>query len=122
MNLNEYPQAIFKAAEAVNNLEADIFRLKLQISRIEGAIDAAIATDSDLKNEALRKASRFIQLTNHLEHSTLQVRVIDLIQQKSNATAYLEMLRNEFSCLKLSTRQGIATQLEGVDSRDLVGL
>jgi hypothetical protein len=122
LNLNQYPQAIFKAAESVNNLEAEISRLRLQMSRIEGVVDEIIATDNTLKNDALRKSEKFVRLANHPDYPKLQDRLINLGQEKSNSLAYLELLRNEFSALKLSTRQEIAVRLAGVESRELLGL
>ncbi|MBD1864140.1 MULTISPECIES: hypothetical protein [Trichocoleus] len=72
LHLNQYPQAIFNAAEAVNNLEADIARLRLRMTRIEAAADFTVAFDGSLKNDGHRKAERFSQLEKHPDYHHLQ--------------------------------------------------
>ncbi len=122
MQLSHYPCAIAQAAQRVNEIDSQIMAVQQLINREEGNADTRSAFDSDLKNDAQRKARRFeVLLTNH-EYQTAVNTLLRLNAEKANAIAHLEYLRNQFSVAKLEARLAIAQQLTDFESRELVGL
>ena len=93
-----------------------------QINRFEGNADRVSAFESDLKNDAQRKARRFEVLLVNQEYQKSMDTLIRLTAEKGNAIAHLEYLRNQFSVAKLEARLAIAQQLSDFEARELVGL
>jgi chromosome segregation ATPase len=122
MKLREYPQAIAQATEAVNYLEQQIAELRRSIAHVEGKADLIVAFETDLKNDNQRRARRFEILDADPHYQSLQTQFLQLTTEKSNALAYLENLRNQFSAAKLEMRWAIAERLVGLEVRELVGL
>ncbi|EDX75134.1 hypothetical protein [Coleofasciculus chthonoplastes] len=120
MNMSQYPAAIAQAAQTVNDLDSQIQAVQLNIHRLEASIDKQIAFDSELKNDSQRKARRFELLEVNLEYQHALNTVMRLTNQKANAVANLEYLRNQFSVAKLEARLAIARQLNGSDIGDLL--
>jgi len=120
MNMSQYPAAIAQAAQTVNDLDSQIQAVQLNIHRLEASIDKQIAFDAELKNESQRKARRFELLEVNLEYQHALNTVMRLTNQKANAVANLEYLRNQFSVAKLEARLAIARQLNGSDIGDLL--
>ncbi|OLP19827.1 hypothetical protein BST81_03370 [Leptolyngbya sp. 'hensonii'] len=120
MQLNQYPQAIHRAAIALADLETRITELKQAITQIESEIDLAISFDDSLKNESQRKTRRFELLQSHRTHIEASAQSLRLTGEKGKAVAKLELLRNEFSVKKLEVRLAIANSLAGSEMLDLV--
>lgn len=120
--LNHYPSAIAQAAQRVNEVDSQLMAVQHQINRFEGNADRVAAFETDLKNDAQRRARRFEVLLVNQEYQKAMDTLIQLTMEKANAIAHLEYLRNQFSVAKLETRLKIAQQLADVESRELVGL
>ncbi|HAG83614.1 MAG TPA: hypothetical protein DD379_00260 [Cyanobacteria bacterium UBA11162] len=120
MNLSQYPAAIAQAAQTVNELDAQLSAVQLNINRQEANADKKVAFESDLKNDSQRKARRFELLEVNLEYQHALNSLMRLTTQKANAIAQLEYLRNQFSVAKLETRLAIARQLAGSEMGDLL--
>ncbi|MFH7030243.1 MAG: hypothetical protein ACHBN1_34020 [Heteroscytonema crispum UTEX LB 1556] len=130
MQLSHYPTAlgfalaegIAQAAQRFNEIDSQLMAVQYQINRFEGNADRVSAFESDLKNDAQRKARRFEVLLVNQEYQKAMDTLIRLSAEKANAIAHLEYLRNQFSVAKLEARLAIAQQLTDFESRELVGL
>ena len=122
MQLSHYPAAIAQAAQRANEIDSQLMAVQHQINRFEGNADRIAAFEMDLKNDAQRKARRFEVLLVNQEYQKAIDTQIRLTDEKANAIAHLEYLRNQFSVAKLETRLAIAQQLSDFESRELVGL
>lgn len=122
MQLSHYPTAIAQAAQRVNEVDSQLMAVQHQINRFEGNADRVSAFESDLKNDAQRKARRFEVLLVSQEYQKSMDTLIRLSQEKANALAHLEYLRNQFSVAKLEARLAIVQQLNDFEARELVGL
>ncbi|MEA5622368.1 hypothetical protein [Nostoc sp. UHCC 0251] len=122
MQLSHYPAAIAQAAQRANEIDSQLMAVQHQINRFEGNADRIAAFEMDLKNDAQRKARRFEVLLVNQEYQKAIDAQIRLTDEKANAIAHLEYLRNQFSVAKLETRLAIAQQLSDLESRELVGL
>lgn len=120
MNLSQYPGAIAQAAQTLNEVDAQMRAVQLNINRLEANVDQKIAFESNLKNDAQRKARRFELLEVNLEYQHALNTLMRLTAQKANAVAHLDYLRNQFSVAKLETRLAIARQLGGSDISELL--
>lgn len=120
MNMSQYPAAIAQAARTVNDLDSQLQAVQLNIHRLEASIDKQIAFDCELKNDSQRKARRFELLEVNLEYQHALNTLMRLTNQKANAVANLDYLRNQFSVAKLEARLAIARQLSGSDIGDLL--
>ncbi|MBW4490669.1 MAG: hypothetical protein KME12_23085 [Trichocoleus desertorum ATA4-8-CV12] len=122
MELNQYPTAIASAAQALNDLELDITKVRRQIARIECRADAKVATNPNLQSDVARQAERFYLLDISSKYQELLDDLENLMHQKSTAMAELERARNEFSVAKIEAIAAIAQQIVGLERADFVGL
>lgn len=122
LQLSHYPSAIAQAAQRVNEVDSQLMAVQHQINRFEGNADRVSAFESDLKNDAQRKARRFEVLLVNQEYQKSMDTLIRLTAEKANAIAHLEYLRNQFSVAKLEARLAIVQQLNDFEARELVGL
>jgi hypothetical protein len=122
LQLSHYPSAIAQAAQRVNEVDSQLMAVQHQINRFEGNADRVSAFESDLKNDAQRKARRFEVLLVNQEYQKSIDTLMRLTAEKGNAIAHLEYLRNQFSVAKLEARLAIAQQLSDFEARELVGL
>jgi chromosome segregation ATPase len=122
MELNQYPTAIAAAAQALNDLELDITKVRRQIARIECRADAKVATNPNLQSDVARQAERFYLLDISSKYQELLDDLENLMHQKSTAMAELERARNQFSVAKIEARAAIAQQIVGLERADFVGL
>ena len=121
MKLTEYPQLIYEALTRLNRLESEMTICKQKIAEVEVKLDAAIANDSTLKNDQQRKGKRSIALLSDSKYLKLTGNFLDLTDEITEAKADLELLRNQFSVVKLQCRLEIANKLAGLEPSDLVG-
>ncbi|GAX40377.1 hypothetical protein NIES4075_13420 [Tolypothrix sp. NIES-4075] len=122
LQLSHYPAAIAQAAQRVNEVDSQLMAVQHQINRFEGNADRVSAFESDLKNDAQRKARRFEVLLVNQEYQKSIDTLIRLTAEKQNAIAHLEYLRNQFSVAKLEARLAIVQQINDFEARELVGL
>jgi hypothetical protein len=116
MKLIDYPAEIAEKQRHLLQSEQRIRRLQDVLNRLTAEIDTGIAFDSELKNDAQRKAKR-LELMRASEYR----RTIANLQISQDERAELEidlnLLRNQFSVLKLQLRETIAArELQIVDA------
>jgi uncharacterized protein (DUF3084 family) len=121
LKLSHYPVAIAQAVQKVVELDYQLANIRERMTTFEGEADIKVAANRELKNDAQRKAQRFELLQVNQEYQKAQDFYTQLNNEKSNAIARLEYLRNQFSVAKLEARLIIAQQLSGLESRELVG-
>ncbi|MBD2464700.1 hypothetical protein H6G89_27220 [Oscillatoria sp. FACHB-1407] len=122
MKLSQYPEAIAQAVKAVNTLDQRIAELRQDIAYLEGKAELVVAFETALKNDNQRRARRFEILEASLDYRELQLKLLHLTTEKSNALAHVEFLRNQFSVAKLEARLSLADKLVGIEARELVEL
>ena len=122
MQLSHYPSAIAQAAQRTNEIDSQLMAVQYHINRLEGNADRIAAFEPDLKNDNQRKARRFEVLLTNQEYQKALDTLMQLTNERANALAHLEYLRNQFSVAKLEARSAIAKQLTDFESRELVGL
>jgi hypothetical protein len=106
-NIKDFPAAIARTQNQILAEDRHVRNLQEDTANLTAQIDATIAFDQELKNDAQRKAMR-LKLMNCDEY---QERLSDLQIAQDKRTSLqiqLELLRNEFSILKLEQRERIA--------------
>jgi hypothetical protein len=111
MKLSEYPAAIAQLQRQILDLDQNIIGLAESVKIFEAEIDKTIAFDSNLRNDAQRKARR-IELQQTDGDYYQASRLLKETKEKRELLAIeLELLRNSFAIAKLERREAIA-QLE----------
>jgi hypothetical protein len=72
----------------VNEVDSQLMAVQHQINRFEGNADRICAFESDLKNDAQRKARRFEVLLVNQEYQKSIDTLIRLTAEKQNAIAH----------------------------------
>lgn len=104
----DYPDAIARLQRQILDLDQHLIGLTESVKIFEAEIDKAIAFDATLKNEAQRKARR-IELQQTDGNYYAASRLLKETKEKRETLAIeLELLRNQFSILKLEKREAIA--------------
>lgn len=116
MRLIDYPVAIAEKQRQLLRIDQHIRRLKDVLDRLTAEIDTAIAFDSDLRNDAQRKAKR-LELMNAAEYRKALTNLLMAQDEHAEIDIDLNLLRNQFSALKLEKREAIAIrELQVVDA------
>lgn len=108
MNLADYPIAISNIQKKLLKLEKNIRKLEEFLASAYSAIDREIAFNSELKNEAQRKAKRQELIAGSTEIVTSGIDLQNLKDKQASLEIDLQLLRNQFSILKLEKREAIA--------------
>ena len=107
MTLQSLPTEIYDASLQLLQQNQLIRRLQQQVAAYEAEVAAAVAFDSDLKNEAQRKAQS-TELLNHPDHQ----RTLDELQAARDRAVHIEIhltyLNNLFKVECLLAQQSIA--------------
>ncbi|MBD3883098.1 hypothetical protein IFO70_15140 [Phormidium tenue FACHB-886] len=109
MKLIDYPAAIAQQQRSLLREEQHVRRLQEVVNRIIAEIDTQIAFDTDLRNDAQRKAKR-VELMRSPEYQRAFVNLQMAQDRRSEIEIDLNLLRNQFSVLKLEMREAIATR------------
>lgn len=109
-HLKEYPSKIAEVETKILNLDREVNIYKEQLSFIDADIEAAIASDKELKNEQHRKTRR-LALKQEPDYLQVKAALIEATEKRDKEVIQLNLLRNQFSVVKLEIRQKIA-QLE----------
>jgi hypothetical protein len=108
MKLNQYPQAILESSKTLLKAERTAKAAKVKLDEMIGQIEADIAFDVEMKNDAQRKARR-LELTQQPDYRAL----VDLHRAEAERFEDLQVdhafLERCFSVAKLEARQAIAT-------------
>ncbi|MBF2027086.1 MAG: hypothetical protein IGS48_10020 [Oscillatoriales cyanobacterium C42_A2020_001] len=116
MKLIDYPAAIAERERLLLRTDQHIRRLQDIVNRIVAEIDTEIAFDSELKNDAQRKAKR-LELMSSPEYRKAVTNLQMAHDERAEIEIDLSLLRNQFSVIKLQMREAIATrELQVVDA------
>jgi hypothetical protein len=116
MKLIDYPAEIAEKQRQLLRAEQHLRRLQDILNRLTAEIDTAIAFDSDLKNDAQRKAKR-LELMRSAEFRKAIANLLIAEDERAEMEIDLALLRNQFSVLKLQLREAIAArELQVVDA------
>ena len=109
MKLIDYPAAIAEKQHQLLRSEQHVRRLQEILNRLTAEIDTTIAFDIALKNDAQRKAKR-IELMRSAEYRTAFANLQIAQDERAELEIDLNLLRNQFSVLKLEKRDSIAAR------------
>jgi hypothetical protein len=109
MRLVDYPTAIAQKQRQLLQTEQHIRRLQDVLNRLMAEVDTSIAFDTELRNDAQRKAKR-IELMKAPEYRKAATNLQIAQDQRAEIEIDLNLLRNQFSVLKLELRESIATR------------
>ncbi|WP_416669057.1 hypothetical protein [Egbenema bharatensis] len=109
MKLLDYPAAIAEKQHQLLRADQHIRRLKDVVDRLTAEIDTDIAFDTELRNDAQRKAKR-IEMMNGATYRKALANLQIAYDERAELEIDLNLLRNQFSVLKLEKRETIATR------------
>ncbi|MCU0524624.1 MAG: hypothetical protein MUF72_07340 [Elainella sp. Prado103] len=109
MRLLDYPAAIAQKQRELLRSEQHIRRLQDVLNRLVAEIDTSIAFDPELRNDAQRKAKR-IEFMKSPEYRKALSNLQIANDQRTELEIDLNLLRNQFSVLKLELRESLATR------------
>lgn len=107
MKLAQYPQAIADAEKDLLKANQALRRSQAELDQLNAAIDSAIAHDSELKNDAQRKAKRAELMAESLYQECLK-ELHYTIDNRTACEIELNLLRNQFTAQKLLLQESIA--------------
>lgn len=107
MKLIDYPAEIAEKQRQLLRTEQHIRRLQEIVNRLTAEIDTAIAFDDDLKNDAQRKAKR-LELMSMAEYRKAVANLLMAQDERAEIEIDANLLRNQFSVLKLQLREAIS--------------
>lgn len=109
MRLLDYPAAIAQKQRELLQVEQHIRRSQDILNRLTAEIDTNIAFDSELRNDAQRKAKRLeLMKSGEYRKAATQLQIVQ--DQHAEIEIDLTLLRNQFSVLKLELREAIASR------------
>lgn len=109
MQLQDYPTAIADKQRELLNIRQQLRIAKETITFMLADIDRKIAFDGDLKNEAQRKAKKTKLMETDLDYIEANTTLRQLQDIEAQEDIELGLLLNQFSVLKLQTRQATAS-------------
>ncbi|UIE39545.1 hypothetical protein [Leptodesmis sichuanensis] len=109
MKLIDYPAEIAEKQRQLLRIEQHIRRSQEIVNGLTAEIDTAIAFDSDLKNDAQRKAKR-LELMSTAEYRKAVANLLMAQDERAEIEIDTNLLRNQFSVLKLQLREAIAAR------------
>jgi hypothetical protein len=116
MKLIDYPTAIAQKQRELLRADQHVRRLQDVLNRLIAEVDTTIAFDVDLRNDAQRKAKR-IELMKSAEYQRAFANLLMAQDNRAEIDIDLNLLRNQFSVLKLDKREAIAIrELQVVDA------
>lgn len=109
MRLTEYPDAIARLQRQLLALDQEIFGLQETVNILSVEIEKQIILDVSLTNDTRRKVRRLELQQSDPDYYAATVK-LKATQEKRNALDIdLQLLRNQFSVVKLEERRAIAT-------------
>lgn len=120
MQLKKYPSAIAQTLNQIADLDHEIITLKLEAEAIETAVDSTVAFAEVLKNDGQRKAKKaeLLQQSDRYQEVVTKLNLNQL--NKAKLMAQLELLRGEFSVMKLQRKTRIANAITGLEIEELI--
>lgn len=108
MQLKDYPQAIAHIQRQILDLDQNLIGLTESVKIFEAEIDKVIAFDTSLKNDTQRKAKRIELQQTDGDFYSASLLLKQTKKKRNSVEIDLELLRNQFSVLKLEKREAIA--------------
>lgn len=119
MQLDDYPKAIAQLQAQILKLDQQIRTLNESAVVFLAAIDRHIAFDVTLKNDNQRKAKRVELMETSPDYIEASLALKYAQDKRGELDIELQLLRNQFSLLKLDRRETIARlELEATHSRN----
>lgn len=109
MRLLDYPAAIAQKQRDLLRTEQHMRRLQDVLNRLTAEIDTTIAFDTTLRNDAQRKAKR-LELMAAADYRKAATNLQIAQDQHAELEIDLNLLRNQFSVLKLEIRESLASR------------
>ncbi|MCU0568694.1 MAG: hypothetical protein MUF49_19115 [Oculatellaceae cyanobacterium Prado106] len=106
MKLIDYPTAIAHKQRELLQTEQQIRRLQDVVNHLTAGVDTAIAFDTELRNDAQRKARR-LELMASPDYRRALNNLLMAQDRRTEIDIDLNLLRNQFSALKLEMRESI---------------
>lgn len=107
MKLNEYPQEIAHLQTQIMRLDQEIRQLNESVAFQLSSIDKAIAFDSELKNDAQRKAKRASLLETDSNYISYLCQLRQATEKRESLNIDLELYRNLFAVAKITARAAV---------------
>ncbi|MBE9178725.1 hypothetical protein IQ268_09145 [Oculatella sp. LEGE 06141] len=112
MQISDFPEAIARTQFQLLSQEQHLRKLQDALSQFNAEIEGAVAFDKTLTNEGQRKAKK-AELMAVEDYQALLLEVQSAQDKRTEQQIQLDLLRNQFSVLKLNERRAIA-ELEAV--------
>jgi hypothetical protein len=109
MKLNEYPNAIAKLQRQILDLDQHLIGLQETLSILAVELEKQIIADASLTNDTKRKAKRLELQQSDLDYCKASIELKTTQAKRDALEIDLQLLRNQFSVLKLEERKAIAT-------------
>ena len=108
IKLADYPRFIADKQGQILRLDQNLRTLRENVAFCLSAIDRAIAFDGALKNDSQRKAKRAELMESDPDYIKVLTELRKVEDIRAEMDIELQLLRNEFSLLKLERREAIA--------------
>ena len=116
MKLIDYAAALAEQQRKLLQADQRIRRFQDVVNHLTAEIDTTIAFDTTLKNDAQRKAKR-LEMMSAAEYRTAVANLQIAQDQRAEIEIDLNLLRNQFSVLKLEKREAIINrELQIIDA------
>jgi len=110
MDLQDFPDAIADSQRHLLLLRQTADEMQAEVDRLNQQIDYEIAFDTDLKNDAQRKARR-IELMNSTSYLEALANLKTAKHQSALASIETDRLLNRFAIAKIQAREAIAFKI-----------
>lgn len=108
MKLNDYPQAIAKLQRQILSLDQGIIGIQETLSILGIELEKQVIADPSLSNDTKRKAKRLDLQQSDLDYCKTSNELKSAQAKRDNLDIDLQLLRNQFTVLKLEERRTIA--------------
>jgi len=109
MNIADYPQLIADAQRSILKLDQQLRMHRESVAFSLNAIERAIAHDPTLKNDSQRKAKKTELMETDDSYIQASYGLKKCEDLRTQMDIDLQLLRSQFSILKLEKREAIAT-------------
>lgn len=109
MNLKDYPNAIAQLQRRILDLDQTLIGLTETVSILGVELEKQVLSDPSLTNDSKRKARRLELQQSDLDYCKAANQLKTAQVERDRLDIDLQLLRNQFSVLKLEERRAIAT-------------
>jgi hypothetical protein len=108
MKLNEYPAAIAQVQRQILGLDQRLIGLQETVSFMAMEVEKRVIADGSLTNDTKRKARRLELQQSDPDFYRASIDLKEAQAKREGLEIDLQLLRNQFSVLKLEERRAIA--------------